>query len=105
ACAEARLGRGWNRIMLAGDWKGGFEDFDAGCRTNPDFHALFAHRGWARTRFGQQQEALADFDRAIELSRVPLYLRWRSEIREATGDREGALRELEELVRLPDPDD
>ncbi len=98
--AEAHLNRGI--IMEEGsNLDAALADFSAAIALNPEYPALYEHRGLANAKLGKGSAALDDLAAALRLSPEDAELHAsRAVVRTLLGDDKGALIDLNEAIRI-----
>ncbi|MEH2143690.1 tetratricopeptide repeat protein [Nostoc sp.] len=97
--AEAYNNRG-NARATNGDKKGALDDFDQAILLDPKYAIAYNNRGNARAA-GDPQGAIEDYNQAIRLNPnfAPAYNN-RGNARATNGDKEGALKDLEQAASI-----
>jgi tetratricopeptide (TPR) repeat protein/predicted Ser/Thr protein kinase len=102
-CALAAFERGL-RYEERGDSESALRDMSRAVAADPAYWAARVMRGYLLAKLGRPEESAAEFARAIELeSGVADVWYWRARAREAAGDLDGAIADLDQVLSF-EPD-
>ena len=89
---------------LKGSYGTAIRDYDAAIAMKPDFAVALNNRAWAYFRWGRAATGLPDVERSLQLSPASAHaLDTRAHIRQAMGDRQGALNDYDSAMQHGGP--